>query len=189
MKLGKTLYVTNRRAWRSWLARHHKTATEIWLVSYKKHTKKPSIPYDDAVEEALAYGWIDSIVKSINQDSYVQRFTPRKPGSNWSEMNKERVRRLIKSRKMTRAGLAAMTDVLKAKRSASRRKSLIPADILDRLREDHRTWQNFQRFPSPYKRIRIGWIDSSRKRPAEFEKRLRYFLRMTAQNKRFGMVQ
>jgi len=189
MKLGQTLYVTNRRAWRSWLARHHKTKKEIWLISYKKHTKKPSIPYNDAVEEALAYGWIDSIVKSIDQDSYAQRFTPRKLGSQWSEMNKERVRRLIKSRKMTRAGLAAMNDALKAKRNASRSRVVIPPDILKRLYENKQTWQNFQRFPSSYKRIRVGWIDAARKRPAEFEKRLGYFLKMTAENKRFGMVQ
>lgn len=189
MKLGKTLYVTNRRAWRSWLSRHHKNATEIWLISFKKHTKKPSIPYNDAVEEALAYGWIDSIEKSIDKDSYAQRYTPRRPGSNWSEMNKERVRRLIKAGKMTRAGLAAMEDAPKAKRRVSRNRDVIPSDILKRLREDKQTWQNFQRFPSSYKRIRVGWIDAARVRPVEFEKRLRYFLKMTAKNKRFGMVQ
>lgn len=189
MKLGQTLYVTNRRDWRSWLANHHKTKKEIWLIFFKKHTKRPSIPYNDAVEEALAYGWIDSIVKTVDKDSYAQRFTPRKPGSNWSELNKERLRRLIKSRKMTRAGLAAMNDALKAKRIASRSRFVIPSDVAKRLREDKLIWQNFQQFPSSYKRIRVGWIDAARKRPAEFEKRLRYFLRMTAQNKRFGMVQ
>lgn len=189
MKLGQTLHVTNRRAWRSWLSRHHKTASEIWLVHYKKHTKKPSIPYNDAVEEALAYGWIDSIEKSIDKDSYAQRYSPRRPGSNWSEMNKERARRLIKQGKMTRAGLAAMEDAPKAKSRVSRSRDVIPSDILKRLREDRQTWQNFQRFPSSYKRIRAGWIDAARMRPVEFEKRLRYFLKMTNQNKRFGMVQ
>ncbi len=188
MKLGQTLYVTNRRAWRSWLAKHHKTEKDIWLIFFKKHTKKPSLPYNDAVEEALAYGWIDSIAKSIDQDSYAQRFTPRKLGSNWSEMNKERVRRVIKEGKMTRAGLAALKGAPKANSSPSRRKLVIPADILKRLREDKQTWRNFQRFPSSYKRIRVGWIDASRRRPPEFAKRLRYFLKMTAQNKRFGMV-
>jgi uncharacterized protein YdeI (YjbR/CyaY-like superfamily) len=189
MRLGQTLYVTNRRAWRSWLARHHKTATEIWLVSYKKHTKKPSILYNDAVEEALAYGWIDSIAKSIDKDSYAQRYTPRRPGSNWSEMNKERVRRLIKAGKMTRAGLAVLKDVPKAKSRTPRNRDVIPSDILKPLREDKQAWLNFQRFPSSYKRIRVGWIDAARMRPVEFEKRLRYFLKMTAQNKQFGMVQ
>lgn len=189
MKLGQTLHVTNRRAWRSWLSRHHTNATEIWLVSFKKHTKKPSIPYNDAVEEALAYGWIDSIEKSIDKDSYAQRYSPRRPGSNWSEMNKERVRRLIKAGKMTRAGLAAMEDAPKAKSRVSRSRDVIPSDILRRLREDRQTWQNFQRFPSSYKRIRVGWIDAARMRPVEFEKRLRYFLKMTEKNKRFGMVQ
>jgi len=181
MKLGKTLYVTHRRAWRSWLSKHHRAEKEIWLISYKKHTKKPSIPYNDAVEEALCYGWIDSIVKTVDKDSYAQRFSPRKPTSQWSAMNKERVRRLIKAGKMTKAGLTALKD--------PPRRSTVPPDILKRLREDQRAWRNFQRFPASYKRIRLGWIDATRRRPAEFEKRLRYFLKMTAQNKRFGMVQ
>lgn len=103
-------------------------------------------------------------------------------------MNKERARRLIKQGKMTRAGLAAM-EALKAKGSAPRSRIVIPPDILKHLRKDKTIWENFQRFPSSYKRVRVGWIDASRKRPAEFEKRLRYFLKMTAQNKRFGMVQ
>lgn len=189
MKLGKTLYVSNRQAWRSWLARHHRTEKEIWLVYYKKHTVKPRIPYNDAVEEALSYGWIDSTVKKVDEDSFAQRFSPRKPRSPWSEMNKERVRRLTKAGKMTPAGLAAVKHALEVSEgSANSTRFIVPPDILKRLRADKTTWKNFQRFPPSYQRIRVGWIDGARKRPAEFEKRLRYFLKMTAQDKRFGMV-
>lgn len=194
MKVGKTLYVTTRQAWRSWLAKHHSTEKEIWLVYYKKRTTRPRIPYNDAVEEALCYGWIDSQTKGIDKDSYAQRFSPRKPASQWSEANKERVRRLIKAGKMTPAGLAALEGALLPRQVVSRGKSsarvaAIASDILQRLQQNKVTWKNFRRFPESYRRIRIGWIESARRRPAELEKRLRYFLKMTAQNKRFGMIQ
>ncbi|HET6272403.1 MAG TPA: YdeI/OmpD-associated family protein [Bacteroidota bacterium] len=193
MNIGKTLYVHTRRAWRSWLAGHHWTEKEIWLVYYKKNSGKPRIPYNDAVEEALCYGWIDSILKPIDKDKYAQRFTPRKPGAQWSAMNIERLRRLIRKRKMTRAGLKAAASVLDpirakpTKRESSKAK--FPTDILKQLQKDPATWKNFTHFPASYKRIRIGWIDASRHRPEVFTQRLRYFLKMTRQNKRFGMVQ
>lgn len=113
MKLGKTLYVKNRDGWRRWLEKNHKKETEIWLIYYKKHTGKTTIPYNDAVEEALCFGWIDSIEKRVDEERYAQRFTPRKPRSQWSEMNKERVKRLIKLDKMTPAGLAVFKESLK----------------------------------------------------------------------------
>lgn len=182
MNVGKTLYVKNRKEWRSWLAKHHKTASEIWLIYYKKASGKPRIPYNDAVDEALCYGWIDSLLKPLDAHKYAQRYSPRKKTSRLSDMNRERVRRLIKSGRMTKAGLAAIEHT--GKRSAE-----LPADILARLKRDPTTWKNFQKFPASYKRIRIGWIDAARKRREAFEQRLRYFLKMTAQNKRFGMVQ
>jgi uncharacterized protein YdeI (YjbR/CyaY-like superfamily) len=182
VKIGKTLYVKNRKEWRSWLAEHHKTASEIWLIYYKKTSGKPRIPYNDAVDEALCYGWIDSLVKPLDAHKYAQRYSPRKKTSRLSDMNRERVRRLIKSGRMTKAGLAAIEHT--GKRSAT-----LPADILSRLKRDPTTWKNFQKFPASYKRIRIGWIDAARQRREAFEQRLRYFLKMTAQNKRFGMVQ
>jgi len=97
-------------------------------------------------------------------------------------MNRERVRRLIKSRRMTKAGMAAIEHTGKGP-------AALPADILARLKKDPATWKNFQRFPASYKRIRIGWIAAARHRREVFEVRLRYFLKMTKQNKRFGMVQ
>jgi len=190
MKLGKTFYAKNRREWRSWLARHHRAATEIWLIYYKKHSGRARIPYNDAVEEALCYGWIDSILKPIDSDRYAQRFSPRRPTSRLSEMNRERVRRLIAAGRMTRAGLERIKHVFDHRRDTKRQlKWEIPGDILKRLQLDPATWKNFRRFPESYKRIRIGWIAAARQRPEAFEQRLRYFLKMTAQNKRYGMVQ
>ena len=182
VRVGRTLYVKNRAEWRRWLRANHKTAAEIWLIYYKKESGKPRIPYNDAVDEALCYGWIDSLVKPIDAKKYAQRFSPRKKTSRLSDMNRERVRRLTKAGRMTKAGLAAIEHT--GKGSAK-----LPADILDRLKSNPTIWQNFQRFPASYKRIRIGWIDAGRGRRQAFEQRLQYFLKMTAQNKRFGMVQ
>src|SRR2546423_7698539 len=111
MEIGTTLYVKDRRRWRAWLARHQRTAPEIWLIYYKKHGGKPRTPYSDAVEEALCYGWIDSITKPVDEDRWAQRFSPRRPSSRLSEMNRERVRRLIAARRMTKAGLARIAHV------------------------------------------------------------------------------
>ncbi len=182
MKVGKTLYVKNRSEWRRWLAKHGKTAREIWLIYYKKNSGKPRIPYNDAVDAALCYGWIDGILKPIDERKYAQRYSPRRKTSKLSDMNRERVRRLVKSGLMTKAGLDAIAHT--GKSSAT-----LPTDILARLKRDPTTWKNFQEFPGSYKRIRIGWIHAARHRREVFEQRLRYFIKMTAQNKRFGMVQ
>jgi uncharacterized protein YdeI (YjbR/CyaY-like superfamily) len=193
MKLGKTLYVSTRAAWRSWLSKHHATDKEIWLVYYRKDTGRPRISYNDAVEEALCFGWIDSTAKTVDARRFAQRFSPRKPRSNLSEMNRERIRRLLARKKMTAAGLAAVRHAFEPPARAGRGKAVsgvkIAADVARALRAHAATWRNFRGFPESYKRVRIGWIEGARNRKAEFNKRLRYFVRMTAKNKRFGMVQ
>ncbi len=182
MQITKTLYVTNRREWRKWLRKNHAVEREIWLVYPRKDSGKPRIPYADAVEEALCFGWIDGIAKTLDDEASAQRFTPRRPKSNWSELNKERARRLIESGKMTGAGLAKLGDVLEDAFE-------IPADIIAALKADEETWENFQNFPDNYKRIRIGYIEEVRNRQEYFNKRLAFFLKMTAQNKKFGTLQ
>lgn len=182
MRVGKTFYAKNRKEWRAWLAKHHQTTHEIWLIYYKQDSGKPRIPYNDAVDEALCYGWIDSLLKPIDAKKYAQRYSPRRKTSKLSDLNRERVLRLIESGRMTKAGLAAIAHV-------GKKSGKTPADVERRLKQDATTWRNFQRFPASYKRIRIGWIDAARHRRAAFEQRLRYFLKMTKQNKRFGMVQ
>lgn len=186
MKIGKTLYVTNRADWRMWLAKHYMREKEVWLIYFKKDSSRARIPYNDAVEEALCFGWIDSQTKGIDEAKYAQRFSPRKNSSSWSEANLERVRRLIKQKKMTSTGLAALRGELDDfKKTAGN----IPPDILKAIKEDKLILSNFKNFPDSYKRVRIGWIEGARKRPQEFKKRLSYFLRMTAKGKKFGMVQ
>ena len=187
MELGKTLYVTNRNDWRSWLAKNCDKEKEIWLIYYRKSSGKQRIPYNDAVEEALCYGWIDSNLKGINEEKFAQRFTPRKPKSNLSQTNIERVRRLIEQDKMTSVGLAAIEHVFD--RNQKNIKLTIAPDILKTLKQDNEVWENFQKFPDSYKRIRIGWIEGARTRPELFNQRLNYFLKMTAKNKKYGKVQ
>jgi uncharacterized protein YdeI (YjbR/CyaY-like superfamily) len=193
MNVGKTYYAANRKQWRSWLAKNHRSEPEIWLIYYKKNSGKPRIPYNDAVEEALCYGWIDSTLKPNNEISYFQRFSPRRKNSQLSEMNKERVRRLIKAKKMTRFGLEIIQQHMEngssnAKQSTLLKKFIIPKDILHVLKTNSLVWKNFKNYPESYKHIRIGWIDASRHRPDVFTQRLQYFLKMTAKNKMFGMV-
>jgi uncharacterized protein YdeI (YjbR/CyaY-like superfamily) len=194
MEISETLYVDNREDWRSWLEKNHRSANEIWLIYYKKHSKKTRIPYNDAVEEALCFGWIDSTVKTWNDESYVQRFSPRRKKSNLSEMNKERIRQLIKNGRMTSYGLESIKHHIDGDPEITNHENVfkesdIPADIMKELKADKTVWNHFQQFPEHYKRVRIGWIDSSRSRPEEFRKRLNYFLKMTGKNKMYGMIQ
>jgi uncharacterized protein YdeI (YjbR/CyaY-like superfamily) len=182
MEITETLYVPDRAQWRAWLAANHATATEIWLIYHNQASGKPRIPYLDAVEEALCFGWIDSIQKRVDAERTAQRFTPRRPGSFWSELNKERARRLIATGQMTEAGRAALPDL-------SAQPLQIPEDILAALRADATAWENFQRFPEVYQRIRIAYIDGARGRPEEFQKRLANFLKKTRENKQFGSLE
>lgn len=190
MQITKTLYVTDRDQWRAWLETHHADEKDIWLIYYKKQSGKPRIPYNDAVEEALCFGWIDSTVKGIDENRFAQRFSPRKKGSNWSEMNKERVRRLIKEGRMTPVGLSKFEGNPDPSKLAGYGDDFqIAPDILEELKRDTKTWEVFEGFPEGYKRIRIGFIEMGRSRPEVFQQRLRYFIKMTSQGKKYGMVQ
>jgi uncharacterized protein YdeI (YjbR/CyaY-like superfamily) len=188
MNIGKTIYLTKRDEWRKWLVEHHKIEKEIWLIYYRKETGKPRISYNDAVEEALCFGWIDSIIKRIDNERFAQRFSVRQKTSQLSEMNKQRVLKLISQKKMTQAGLDAIAHVFQVmgKQSVD---LIIPPDIFKPLKTNKRAWENFQKMPESYKRIRIAFIESRRRHGEEmFQKSLNYFIEMTAKNKRFGFV-
>lgn len=168
-----------RRTWRAWLKANRQSARDIWLVFWKKHTGKALISYNDAVEEALCFGWIDSTARRLDDDRYAQRFSPRNPKTPYSQANKERLRYLIERGRVIPEVLATL-DFLDEESFS------VAPDILLAIKADAATWKNYRRFPAAYVRIRVGFIEGARKRPEEFAKRLRYFLRMTAQNRRFG---
>jgi uncharacterized protein YdeI (YjbR/CyaY-like superfamily) len=165
--------------WRRWLRKNHKSAKEIWLVYYRKDSGKPRIAYNDAVEEALCFGWIDSTVKKLDDRRFAQRFTPRKPKSLYSQANKERLKRLTAEGKVIR-------EVLATHGGLADERFEIPSDILRAIRSNKQAWENFESFSESYRRIRIAFIEGARNRPAEFQKRLNYFIRMTEKNKQFG---
>jgi uncharacterized protein YdeI (YjbR/CyaY-like superfamily) len=104
MEIGETLYVTDRKEFHQWLLENHQTKKEIWLIKYKKATRKPSIDYVEAVEEAICFGWIDGFEKGMDTERYAIRFSPRRPKSNWTNTNKDRARRMIAEGRMTKAG-------------------------------------------------------------------------------------
>jgi uncharacterized protein YdeI (YjbR/CyaY-like superfamily) len=173
------LHVTTRKEWRQWLQRHYRNKREVWLVFSRKGSGKPRIAYNDAVEEALCFGWIDSTVRGVDDERFAQRFTPRKPGSAYSQMNKERLRKLLAEGKVKPEVLADLPEL-------SSERFEIAADIERAIRGNPQAWRNFQRFSETYRRIRVGFIEAARNRPAEFQKRLRHFVRMTEKNKRYG---
>jgi uncharacterized protein YdeI (YjbR/CyaY-like superfamily) len=179
MDITQTLYVTSRRDWRNWLKRNYKTQKEIWLVYPRKATGKPRIEYNDAVEEALCFGWIDSIQKKLDEDHTVQRFSPRKPKAKYSQANIERLRYLVEKNKVIKEVAETLNDVLNDE-------FIIADDILKAIKANKKVWKNFLSFSDSYVRIRVAFIEGARKRPEEFQKRLRYFIEMTEKNKMFG---
>ena len=179
MDITQTLHVTDRKDWRNWLKKNYKTEKDIWLVYYKKATGKPRIEYNDAVEEALCFGWIDSTFKTLDEERTAQRFSPRKPKSSYSQANIERLRSLVAQKKVMKEVVDSLGDILNEK-------FVIPPDILKAIKANKVAWKNFQQFSDSYKRIRIAFIHGARHRPEEFKKRLRYFIEMTEKNKMFG---
>ena len=156
----------SRAAWRRWLERHHTRDRGVWFVYFKKSSGKQRFTYDDLVEEALCFGWIDGIAKRMDVERSAQRFTPRRPKSHWTELNKERARRMIAAGLMTEAGQRVLPDLDPAV-------FRIAPDILAALQSDPVVWANFQGFPGLYQRVRVYNIEVLRQSdPANFGKRL-----------------
>ena len=179
MEITRTLYVADREAWRAWLAEHYRTERDVWLVYPRKQTGRPRIPYNDAVEEALCFGWIDSTQKTLDAEHTAQRFTPRRPASGYSQTNKERLHRLLAQGKVIDEVRRTLPDV-----SADGFRAA--PDILRALQENPRAWENFQRYSPSYQRIRIAFVEDARDRPEEFRKRLRNLVDKSAKNRQYG---
>jgi len=165
-------YFSTRAEWREWLQENHDKAKEIWFVFPLRSSGEDAVLYNDAVEEALCFGWIDSTIRSFDKYHKIQRFTPRNPKSTYSQSNKERLRWLV-GEGLIHAPL--MEDISKVLSE----EFIYPPDIIDALKEDEEVWRQFQNFSDPYRRIRVAYIDVARKRPDEFEKRLKNLIERT----------
>ncbi len=172
----RLIYTADRGQWRRWLEENFETAQEIWLIYPTKEAEEPSILYNDAVEEALCFGWIDSTIKHIDPLHRAQRFTPRNPKSTYSRPNIERLR-WLDERGMIHPMIRPAVEKLISE------EYVFPEDILDELEKDPAVWENFRAFSDSYKRIRIAYIDDARKRPEQFRKRLDNFIRKTREKK------
>ena len=177
-----TFFAADRAAWRAWLERHHAERTAVWLLLHKKHVEEPSVSYAEAVEEALCWGWIDGLTHRWDERSYAVRFTPRKPGSVWSESNVERVRRMIAEDRMTPAGLALVDE---AKRrgtwdgAASGRLEVTPPDLEAALAGVPAAWRRWGSWPPGYRRQYISWVLDA-KRPETRARRVADVVRRAA---------
>jgi len=182
MEIGDVFYPADRAALHDWLVTNHGTAPEIWLQKYKKASGVPSVSYDDMVEECLCFGWIDSVVKPYDEQSTVQRLTPRRAKSNLSELNRQRVWKLQHLGLTTEAGMEALGDQL-----GDPSDPLVVPDWMENwLREDPATWATFELFPLMYRRLKVAWITVPAVNRDEREKRLAHLIKMTSQGKRYG---
>ncbi|WP_411030436.1 YdeI/OmpD-associated family protein [Spongiimicrobium sp. 3-5] len=169
-------YFTNRQEWRKWLLSNFETADEVWLAYPLKKTGKERILYNDAVEVALCFGWIDSTVKSLNEEITIQRFCKRRKKSVFSQPNKERLKWLYDNGLIHESIRDDAEKIIKEK-------FIFPKDIMDTIKSDKTLLTNYQNLSDSYKRIRIAYIEGARKRPEEFDKRLNNFIKKTKENK------
>lgn len=178
MEITRLLPITTREELRTWLEQHHHSSSCCWIPT----TRKPSpqaILYLDAVEEALCFGWIDSTRKKTASGFLAQRLSPRTRGSKWSELNKERVRRLDRLGLMTPHGKKCLPEM---DPEAFR----IDPDILKALQQDPRTYANFLAFPRLYRHVRLDTIQIKKNQPELFRSRLEKFLENTRENRMYG---
>jgi uncharacterized protein YdeI (YjbR/CyaY-like superfamily) len=189
--MPEELYVTNRQDWRAWLKSNHAKVKEIWLIYFKKHTGRPRIPYDDAVEEALCYGWIDSTIRRLDEDRFAQKFTPRKSKSNWSELNKKRVQKLIRQGRMTKAGMVKVEAARKNgewdKKPPAAMTFDFPIELAKALSGSKTARDFFDSLSPSFQKQYVGWIASARK-PETRQRRAEEALRLLKKKQKLGMM-
>src|SRR5215469_4654239 len=176
----KTFKATDRKKWRTWLATNHTSEREVWVVFQKKHTGVSCMSYEDSVEEALCFGWIDSVIKRLDENTFARKFTPRMDTTNWSELNKQRVAKCIQEGRMTEIGLAKVSHPDpgiykggKPQASGLRPKTAsLPAFMAKALQAHDKAWESFNAMPPSHQRNYILWITMA-KRAETREKRLK----------------
>ena len=191
MNNKKYLVVADQEEWRAWLARHHAGEKEVWLVYFKPASGRTGIGYEASVEEALCYGWIDSLIQRIDDEKYARKFNPRREGSNWSASNKKRMERLVQSGRMTPAGLAVYDPGARESsdehaQRVRRGEIPIPAEIIKAIRANAKAWRFFNQLPPSQQRQVSSWVVAAKKDETR-QKRLKEVIDTFAQGKRLGL--
>jgi uncharacterized protein YdeI (YjbR/CyaY-like superfamily) len=181
--MPETLAVRDCAEWREWLAKHHDSVSEIWLVFYKG---KASLGYEEAVNEALCYGWVDSLIKRLDDERYARKFTPRKPDSRWSTLNRRRYAKLQAEGRLMPPGLERPPTDKSGDSPIPRELKELPAYIQKELKKTPAAWKNFEGLPPSHKRMYVGWIDSAKREETKL-KRLTQAVGMLTRGERLGL--
>ena len=186
----KQLCFKSAVAWRAWLQDNHDKTTEVWLIFFKKETGKASIDYEAAVEKALCFGWIDSIIKKIDDERYARKFTPRQEDSSWSDLNKKRVGKLIKTGRMAASGLAQI-EIAKANGQWDKpvRPNIefdMPPELAAALAQNRKARENFEELAPSYRKQYIGWIAVA-KRPETKARRIEEAIELLEKGQKLGL--
>jgi uncharacterized protein YdeI (YjbR/CyaY-like superfamily) len=178
------LDVRTRADWRRWLAKHHAASPGIWLLRHKQHTGVESLPYEDLVREALCFGWIDSLIKRVDDNRYAIKVTPRKPTSKWSDVNRKRWKQLNAARLLEAPGLAAAPTTNSYAPHPPIPK--LPTYVAKALKTNLRAWQYFQALAPTHRRDFVVWIHTA-KRPETRERRIRESIELLSAGKKLGL--
>jgi len=185
------VYFKSRDEWHKWLEENHSIMNGIWLIYYKKASGKPRVSYNDAVEEALCFGWIDGKIKRVDDDYYMQWFTPRRKGSRWSRLNISRVQKLINDGLMKPEGLSLYEEAMKNPELTydMRTESVLPVpdDLMSALQGNSQALNNFSRFPSGSRKLYLLWLNDA-KREETRKARIAKIVERSAKNIRAGMI-
>lgn len=186
--IGNPHFFPDRDRWRKWLEAHHDSAKDAWLFIFKKHTGKKTVTYPEAVEEAICFGWIDSLMKSWDGEKFVQKFSPRKKGSLWSLANRKKAEAMMQAGKMMPAGMRAVEEAKKNGRwdsaYTSREKPIISKDLKKALMKKKAAWKNFNEFSNSQQLMAIYWVNLAKRQETK-DKRIRQIVQKAAKNKKF----
>ena len=178
-----------RELWRRWLARNHAKSQGEWIYMYKKSAKS-GLRYRDALDEALCFGWIDGQIHAVDGEKFRQRWTRRRPGSVWSQVNKTKVKRLIAEGRITAAGLAAVKEARRTGKwqtaYTNRREDRVPVDLAKALRAEPEAWRNFEGLAQTYRNMYAGWVRDA-KRAETRQRRIAAVVRRALRNLKPGM--
>jgi uncharacterized protein YdeI (YjbR/CyaY-like superfamily) len=187
MEFNSALSFKNRDEWRKWLENNYRTEKEVWLFHYKKHVGKIGIKLEEAVEEALCFGWIDGKLRKVDDERFMLRYSPRKADSVWSKLNRERVEKLVAAGKMTASGLSIIEEAKKRgswdQAYTNLKQDRIPADLRKALAQDKTALDNFQRFANSYRNMYIQWVKSAKTGKTRSE-RIEKVVKQATENKK-----